>query len=364
VRALAVLALIAAAIAVSWPHGQLETTTKAAAIRRGLHFIYATATDARNFKEYGFDYLWCFHCIASTSADPELRWLALRMGQERAQQWRRDHPHVPEGASADEVVNLGSGSYAADCLGFPNHELKEEVRRAAARFKAEDFLRFDPAKEPVPDDIPQFCEKCDTQNSRGARVCRKCGRPRKMMNRFDVLEDAVVAAYTGDRFGVSLGRSYADVVRWAPSLRPYRGYDGGRNQEYDSVFYLITHIIYTLNDYSTYRLRPEWLPHEYEFLKSNLRHSIALDDPEAVGEFMDTLKSFGRTEADPLLRDGVEFLLSRQNPDGSWGDMRVRDIYNRYHPTWTAIDGLRDYAWRGEGVSYPEALRNLRNRSN
>ncbi len=356
--------MIAAAIATSWPHAQAEVPTKAAAIRRGLDFIYATATDAKNFTAYGADYLWCFRSIAFTSADPELRRLALRMGQERARQWRREHPHVPVGASADDVAEIGYGSYSADCLGFPNVELKEEVRRAAARFKIEDFLRFDPAREPVPDDIPQFCEKCATQNSRGARMCRKCGRPLTMMNRYDVLEDALVEAYFGDRFGVILGRPFADVVRWAPSLRPYRGYDGGRNNEYDSSLYLITHVIYTLNDYSTYRLRPEWLPHEYEFLKSNLRHSIAADDPEAVGEFMDTLKSFGLSEADPLLRDGTKYLLSRQNPDGSWGDMRTRSIYGRYHPTWTAIDGLRDYAWRGEGVSYSEALRSLQKPQN
>jgi hypothetical protein len=31
----------------------------------------------------------------------------------------------------------------------------------------------------------------------------------------------------------------------------------------------------------------------------------------------------------------------------------VRDTYQRYHPTWTAIDGLRDYRWRGERLSFP-----------
>jgi hypothetical protein len=49
----------------------------------------------------------------------------------------------------------------------------------------------------------------------------------------------------------------------------------------------------------------------------------------------------------------MQFLLSRQNPDGSWGDMNETDIYHRYHPTWTAIDGLRRYAWRGERLSFP-----------
>ena len=33
-----------------------------------------------------------------------------------------------------------------------------------------------------------------------------------------------------------------------------------------------------------------------------------------------------------------------QNKDGSWGDVTDKDIYQRYHPTWTAVDGLRDYA--------------------
>ena len=45
-----------------------------------------------------------------------------------------------------------------------------------------------------------------------------------------------------------------------------------------------------------------------------------------------------------------------QNKDGSWGDVTDKDIYQRYHPTWTAVDGLRDYAFQGEGVSFPEAL--------
>jgi hypothetical protein len=42
----------------------------------------------------------------------------------------------------------------------------------------------------------------------------------------------------------------------------------------------------------------------------------------------------------------VEYLLATQNADGSWGDAEAKDIYRRYHPTWTAIDGLRDYKWK------------------
>ena len=34
----------------------------------------------------------------------------------------------------------------------------------------------------------------------------------------------------------------------------------------------------------------------------------------------------------------------------------VKDIYARYHPTWTAIDGLREYAWHGGSVLHTELL--------
>jgi len=58
------------------------------------------------------------------------------------------------------------------------------------------------------------------------------------------------------------------------------------------------------------------------------------------------LRGFGMTTRDPLIQRGFSLLLSAQNPDGSWGDPKDRDVYNRYHPTWTVIDGLRDYNWR------------------
>jgi len=36
------------------------------------------------------------------------------------------------------------------------------------------------------------------------------------------------------------------------------------------------------------------------------------------------LKFFGLAEDDPLIQNGIEFAMSRQNPDGSWGDPKSR----------------------------------------
>jgi hypothetical protein len=91
-----------------------------------------------------------------------------------------------------------------------------------------------------------------------------------------------------------------------------------------------------------------------------LEEAVITDDPEMMGEFLDALRAFGLTDEHPLIRRGVDYLLARQNADGSWGECEEGDLYNLYHPTWTAIDGLREYRWRGLGLSFPELLPTLR----
>jgi hypothetical protein len=330
-----------------------ETIQRRHAIRRGLEFIYRLACDPQNFADYGGDLLSCFYFVSATSRDPELRRAARRMGEERARRWRRDNPSLHADADTQEIMNFIDGSYAADRLGVRDPSLKNRIRKAAARFTARDFLGFDPREEPPPSDLPYKCE-CGEWNARGRGRCRSCRRSLLKMSRQLVWYDSLVRAYSAARYGVSLGATYADVLKWLPSMRPYRGSEGGDNPDFYHTVYAVTHIVYTLNDYSLYRLSPRWLPREFAFLKENLAEAFALEDAEMVGEFLDALKAFGLSESHPLIRAGVEYLLPQQNADGSWGDPNDEDIYTRYHSTWTAIDGLREYRWRGTGLSFPQ----------
>jgi hypothetical protein len=316
------------------------------AIERGVRFIYRTACDLKNFADFGEDYLWCLYSIGATSRDPALARLALTMGRERAAVWQRQHPALPANTNADEISNLLFGAYAAEQLGLPDPVLKEQIRRAAPVHPVVDYLAFDPTREPPPGDVPYPCRRCSKMSPRGATICRHCGARLTMRSRYDILCDALVVTYTGDRYGVTLGAPYSAVIRWLPGMRPYRGREGGANPEYTDILYAVTHVVYTQNDYSLYRLSPRSLPDEFAYLKANLADAIVLHDPETMGEFLDCLKSFGLKGSDPLIRTGTEYLLSTQNPDGSWGDMKTDDIYLRYHPTWTAVDGLRDYKWK------------------
>ena len=329
---------------------------------RGLEFIYRTACDAENFAAYGFDYTFCLHWIASTSRDTTLRRVARAMAIDCARRWRKANPSVDEDADAETVAQAVFGGLTADRLGLRDAAFRREVRRAASRVSAEDLLWFDPASGPPPSDLPEDCA-CGEINPRGRRTCRGCRRRLKWMSRYEVWLLAIIRSYLGERYGVKLGASYADaVVKWLPTMRPYpplaRGYE-----DFIWALYAVTHVVYTLNGYSTYMLSPRWLPEEFEFLKASLDDLIKLEDADAVGETLDSLKSFGLSDRHTLIRRGADFLLAAQNPDGSWGDLEAEDVYDRYHPTLTAVNGLRDYRWTQRRLVFPELMPELRRQS-
>jgi hypothetical protein len=338
-----------------WEGARYTIAQRDRAIRRGLSFIYRLSRNGGTFAENGDDLLWCFYTLAATAADPWLRQNAQKMGQERARQWRRENPAIPARATADDIASLVFGNLAADALGVREAAMKPLLAKAAERFSAVDYLKFDPKTGMIPQDIPQACEGDEERNSRaGSKRCAAFASP------YDLLIDALTTTYSGDRYGVRLGASLPEVMALVPRMRPYRVTGEGDDSNFIDLTYAVTHVVYALNDYGKYRLRPEWLPQEYAYLRENLERSIKDDDPETTGEFVDTLKSFGLTGQDPLIRKGVEFIMRTQHADGSWGDRSDNDPYVAYHSTWTAINGLMDYAWAGEGVSFPEALRRAR----
>src|SRR5260370_1290912 len=338
-----------------WPGSRYTEQDRDHAVERGLRFISKIAGDPKAFARWGHDLLWCFYSISATSKNPKLREMARNMGHERAVEWRRDHPQPPEDDPID-LYNFVYGDIAAAGLGVPGDKIRERVRSAVSRYTAVDFVKFDPAREPPPADIPKECPQCDYKNRRGAAKCEKCGTALEFESRYEVWLDALIRTHTGDLYGVKLGASYDDVLRWIKWMRPYPSFKKADSEDAFYAAYAVTHLIYTLNDYHTYRLSPAWLPVEFQYLKRNLPRAIAQKDPEMLGEFMDTLRAFGMSENDAVMRRALQYELSHQNADGSWGDVQSEDLYTRYHSTWTVVDGLRDYQFLGEQLRRPEVI--------
>ncbi|MFL6208330.1 MAG: hypothetical protein ACJ74W_05740 [Pyrinomonadaceae bacterium] len=328
------------------------TTRRARAARRGLEFLYRFACDAENFAECGSDLLNWFYLVADRAKDIELKRRARALGRERARHWRRAHRSVPTGADADDVFHLVFGSDAADRLGVRDPVFTRQLRRAVRQFQVCDYLWFDPAAEPPPVDVPDKCA-CGIWNERGLKKCPRCRRRLQWLTRYKVWYIALIRTYVAACYSVSLGASYRAALKWLPYIRPYQS---SRNPDhpdfYDTVF-TVTHVVYTLNDYGRYLLAPAWLPLEFAFLSENMATVIEQDDQEMVGEFLDTLKAFGLTNRHALVRAGTDYLLARQNADGSWGPTETDNIYLNYHATLCAVSGLLDYAWRGTRLSFP-----------
>lgn len=329
-------------------------TEREAAIGRGMEFIYGLARHPRHFAACGDDLLYFCSRVAKTSRDGGLRKTARDMLRERLPHWRYDRRPLPPRADAETVLEYFYRAFTAEHLGVRDGAVKKQLKEAAGHFTAADMLWFDPKAEAPSTDVPDACDNCGGWNARGRRTCRWCRRRLTIMTRYQVWYYSLTRAYCAETYGITLGARYADVIEWLPSMRLYPGSRRGTNPEFTDAVYAVSHLVYTLNDYGVYQLSPRWLPEEYEFLKANLKEAIALDDADMMGEFLDSLMAFGLTVRHPLIRLGQSFLLSRQNSDGSWGDVDSEDLYARYHPTWAAIDGLREYRWRGVGLRFPQ----------
>jgi hypothetical protein len=330
-----------------------QIARKETSIKRGLDFIYRIASKPEGFDNYGSLLICCFALMGATSRDASLRQLARSRAQKLAQRWSRLNPVVPPDATADLVLDFVLVRYALSRLGVRDVVLNAQIRAAAKRFSVQDLLGFNPVSEPPANDLSYPCD-CGLKNQRGRMFCKQCRRRLEIQSRYRVWMRALASTYISGRCGIIFGVRYLDVLKWLPTMRPYPvGADENVEFLRDAI-YVVTHIVYTLNDYGTYRLSPRWLPREFSFLKANVASACERKDLELVGELLDSLKAFGLRASHPQIIRGTKYLLEEQNEDGSWGDPNEENIRTRCHTTWTAIDGLRTHAWRGKRLSRPE----------
>lgn len=316
------------------------------AIERGLDFIYHFGSKDEPFANYGSFLICCFALVGATSRDPKLRRLGRRRAKQLFARWSRIQPSLPPDASSDLLLDFVLVRYAQTRIGIRDRAGVAQIREVARRFSTLDLLGFDPASEPPPDDLPYPCD-CTFQNPRGRKACKQCKRRLRIQSRYRVWMEALANTYVAERCGVVFGAPYAEVLKWMPFMRPYPVGDVDEEVVRDAI-YAVTHIVYTLNDYNTYRLSQRSLPQEFAYLKGSVKSACAQPDWELLGELMDALKALGLPARHPLIQRGTRYLLAAQNKDGSWGNPEEENLRTRCHATWTAIDGLRACAWRGQ----------------
>jgi hypothetical protein len=326
------------------PQGGVTLRRRLRAVRRALSLLHTLAREESTFVEYGGHVLFAFSLVGTTARNRGLRRLALALGRERAEAWRRSWPARRRRLDADTVMNEVIASYAAGRLGLGDARIRRQLGDVLARYSARELLYFDASREDPPANVPEACAP-GHDNERGSARCRTCGRALAALSRYEVWHYALTSAFFCERHGTPIGVAYTDVLDRRSSLRPYPR--PGRPGHYECL-YAVTHTVYTLNDYGTTRVSTKGLEDEYAFLLEALPWALRSGEVDAVAEIVDSLAALGAGDAHPLIVRGREFLLARQQPDGGWGE--AGDAYRRFHHVWAAIDGLRDYAWRPASV--------------
>jgi hypothetical protein len=323
------------------------------AMYRGLLYIERSTRDPAAVLGLGSALLYALSFMATTALDSNVRSYARQLAWRSFRLWRWNWPDLPAELDADTVSEFVHACGALERLGVRFPRLKRRVRTASRRFATTEYLWFDPHREPPPADVPELCA-CGSTSPRRRRRCvnLECRSRLGRMSRLRLWTLSLTSVFCGDRNGVPFGITYEEMMRWLPRMRAYHGPRRDVASFYDSV-YAISHVVYTLNDYGVWLLDPRLLPHEFEYLVDHLDTALQVGDPDMVGEFLDSLRAFGLDNEDAHIAAGVEFLIATQNRNGSWGPQDEGAEYPRFHATWAALDGLRDFAWRGYGLSYP-----------
>jgi hypothetical protein len=130
--------------------------------------------------------------------------------------------------------------------------------------------------------------------------------------------------------------------------------------------YLATHVAYVLDDYSKSRLSPEVLGHLFAYYRREFPGVLAQKDLDLVAELVDLFRSTGLDDSDPMVCAGSRFILSKRRKDGTFSRWQAeKTAYDAIHPTWVAVDALRDRTFVDTPYSQrmAEIVRNFGNRN-
>lgn len=325
--------------------------TRRRAVMSGLDAIFSLSSDPQNFDQFGNDAIQCFYDVARVTEDP-VRANALMFVEQLARRWR--HRVLARGwrssgrPTPQQVLEAIVGLYCLERVGVSAPKLKEDVLHAVRLtgpdaddalkpYSAKDYFGWDPINDThVPEGVAEVL------SGESVTVYR-------------TLCNSLIHAFYAERAMIDVGCKYSDVLRKVATLRPYKSAGELSWESYVDQAYLITHVVFTLNNWGELALEPELLPHEHLFIRENIGVAVRERDAHLVGEYVECLRAFGATDSDPLVQLGMAFLLRAQDPATHRWDT-AGDAYTSYHATMVACQALLVHTHRGYGPGLPSCV--------
>jgi hypothetical protein len=177
-------------------------------------------------------------------------------------------------------------------------------------------------------------------------------------------------------------RAYRKEYRKLSFKRPanFRMYTklDGRTQDkfvkdflpYHDLIYVVTHYVYVFTGYTgNFQKRTaRILRKERRFLANELPYVVKyVQDPDMIGEMVDSLLALGVKQDNKDIQDGVEFILSHQAKDGMWIDYThplLEDVQapelKWFHTTMAAMFSLGDERVKNAKCPLPKVMSVMR----
>ena len=304
-----------------------------AAVVTAVAFIYREAmSDETFFEKWASGVLGKFAGWYASAQEGPVKEISERAARRVAKEWLDHYGTVDPQWRSEDVNFVSEGLHAIKQLGIECGEIKSELRKVAANFPSDWYLRGVDSKRPATYRSDKFDGKREN---------------------YEKMTTALIWSYFLHDAGLMDGECIRgdeldDIRRLCETdvdVREHLSLDDVRHSpDFDQLAYFITHKVFNYSDWGRKRLDPvEWSV-ELDFLRDHVDHVRAKNgagDVHLCGEFVCCLRTFGLYPSnDDKVREAVEWIAGAQNRrTGGW-EVRDHDLQNSFHATICAVDAL------------------------
>ena len=331
-----------------------------AAVSKAIDKIFEMSLNSDNFRLFGNDMIQCFYDVGTgtdiiyvfhnkiyytdkflVTGDP-IRKKTLKYLEFLANRWK--YTVMQEGWISNEdgiptpldIIDCIIGMYCMERVGI-RHDIKAELLNhlETLNYSSIDYFGWDPLTQFPPDFGIEYIEISDNEDGQEENAedetIRMWGMQGVKISKYRNYSNSLIHSFYADRIGLMLKCSYPDIFKWLPYFRPYKSLTELPYQDFIDQCYMITHIVFTNNNWGELQLHSHLYQHEYYFIRHYFMYFVSNHDTHLLSEFIECLRCFGCDDKDELIRIGVRTLLSLQSPEGLWDESE--EPYRTYHAT-------------------------------
>lgn len=273
------------------------------------------------FGKWGSDVLVSLHFFAEVT-NGKIRDFCTFSANRLAIKWAHHHQEIQYNISCQDTLFYNEGCFGLQYYSPPPHLIiRKKILKKLTKWNLHDFFGID-------------------LNVKSHLAC---------MPRYDDLNSVLVWSFFFHGNGIHLqGCSSYEIYDFSETVGRLFVENIVRDSfNFISECYFVTHKVFTRTAWCKYCLNPSEWKNEKDFLIFYIGRIIQLQDIELLGEFIQTLKCLGISEEENVLKNALQFLMSKYDrKNGGW--LTNTDTFeSKYHATICAVGALLQHNFKG-----------------